>query len=96
MIVVSLNACPVVITPPLLIEKKEMIFMTVTTIIGHVNIGNILFLMEIPKGAYSTLRMTVQHSVKSTPRWLVYIGNKWEGNFQHEHALIGVIGPQQN
>ena len=49
------------------------------------------YLLEIPNDAYTTLSqfwLAVQHSVKSTESWLVYIGNQWEDNFEHKHALL--------
>ena len=55
------------------------------------------YLLEFPNDAYTTLFHThsVQHSFKSIASWLVYIGNYWEGNFEHYHALIGVILPTE-
>ena len=32
--------------------------------------------------------LAVQHSVKSTAIWLFDIGEKWEGNFEYQHALL--------
>ena len=44
------------------------------------------FVLEIPNNSYTTLGqfwLAVQHSVKSTASWLVDVGKKWEGNFEH-------------